>query len=345
LPCVLHDIESYELRMIYMSAYDSKRDSSSLPAAKDTGDPNSVRLSDQLLINTFMNNSQDTIYFKDHNSKFVLNSKAHAQGFGVKNPRELIGKSDMDFFPESFARQTMMEEQEIMRTGQPQIGKIERWKQPAGNYIWFSASKYPLYDENGKIVGTWGTSRDVTELKMAENALANANKKLEKLSRMDELSGLCNRRCFYERMKKAASRYDRMKKIGQDTSFCLIVLDIDRFKSVNDTLGHLLGDEVIRHIAGVLTKHSRSSDTVFRVGGDEYAILLLETELAAAKAQAEHLRKIVQDSPLDLHDAKIELTISMGVSCYCDHLDIRKMIHDADMHLYQSKNMGRNLVY
>ena len=320
-------------------------DEKSFANALESAAPVSVHLSDKLLIHTIMNNSQDTIYFKDRDSKFVLNSMAHARQFDLDDPRKLIGMSDADFFPEDFALRALLDEQEIMRTGQPLIGQIEKWDLPDGRAVWFSASKYPMYDENGQIVGTWGTSRNITELKLAEAKLALANAKLETLSRMDELSGLYNRRYFYEMMKNAARQVQHAKKLGQEDSFCLIILDIDRFKAVNDTHGHLRGDDAIRHIAELLTKHSRPDDMVFRIGGDEYAILLPETDLPTAKAHAEYLRKTVENTPLSLpHERQVELTVSMGVACYCDHWDTRKTIHDADMRLYQSKNTGRNLV-
>jgi diguanylate cyclase (GGDEF)-like protein/PAS domain S-box-containing protein len=313
-----------------------------IPASQEA---EKLRLTDKLLIQTIMNNSQDTIYFKDVHSRFVLNSQAHARQFGLEDPRDMMGKTDFDYFPELFARQALLEEQEIMRSGQPQIAHIEKWEASADKIIWFSASKYPLYDEYGCIVGTWGTSRDITDLKLAEEELALANKKLETLSKIDELSGLYNRRSFYELLKKAARHYHYKEKQGLENSFCLIELDIDRFKTVNDTHGHLHGDNAIRHIAHLLTKYSRSTDTVFRVGGDEYAVLLLDTDLPSARLQADYLRKNIEASPMSLqHEDKIGLTVSMGVSCYRDHMDIRKMIHDADMNLYQSKNMGRNLV-
>jgi PAS domain S-box-containing protein len=119
------------------------------------------------LLRTLADLSSAQIYFKDAESRFTLISKAQATGFGLSDPAQAVGKSDFDFFPEQHARQAREDELEIMRTGRPVLNKEERLTWPDGRITWVSASKAPLPDRNGRTVGTFGISQDITELKLA----------------------------------------------------------------------------------------------------------------------------------------------------------------------------------
>lgn len=292
--------------------------------------------------------SSDTIYFKDADSKFIWNSRAHATQFGVDDPKEMVGKSDFDFFPKEFASRSRREELEIMESGEPLLLNAERLEKPDGSVVWYSSSKYPLFDENQNIVGTWGISRNITQIKMVEEELSRTNEKLKKLSQIDDLTGLYNRRYFYEIIENQASQYDRRvreqgKKDPKNT-FSLISLDIDYFKQINDVHGHNKGDDVLRVVAGILMSQSRKSDMVFRIGGDEFMLLLPDTPLKGARIQAERIRAAISAAPIMLSETEepVRLTISMGVSCYADCKSISELIHTADERLYTSKNLGRD---
>jgi PAS domain S-box-containing protein len=122
---------------------------------------------EQFLINSLMNNLTDHVYFKDINSRFIRNNKSHAISFGFNDPDQLIGKSDFDFFTEHAARQAYNDEQLIIKTGES-ILKEEKLTRKDGTVAWFSAMKLPLHDNTGKIIGTFGISRDITEWKKTE---------------------------------------------------------------------------------------------------------------------------------------------------------------------------------
>lgn len=299
---------------------------------------------DKLLFHTVMYDSSDTIYFKDLQSHFVFCSRAHALGFNLCNPSEMIGKSDYDYFPKAFADKTFRDEQEIIRTGIPLINAVEKITMQNGKLRWYSASKYPLCDETGKTIGTWGTSRDITDLKRAEAALARANRKLREQSRIDDLSGIYNRKYFYEMLKKMEKKILRIANPTPKDTFSLIAIDIDHFKEINDTFGHLDGDNAIRHISILLQTLCRKGERVFRVEEDEYILLLPNTNLSMAKDAAERIRLSIEKSEFVLQGRACHPTASIGVACYDEQKELSRLIHTADMRLYQSKLEGRNKV-
>jgi PAS domain S-box-containing protein len=136
------------------------------------------------LLRTLLENSPDHIYFKDAQSRFIKSSCAQARQFGVVSPDELVGKTDFNFFTEEHARPAFVDEQEIIRTGQPMIGKIEResWKDGRG-VSWVLTTKLPLRNKNGEIIGTFGISKDITPIKEAEARLQEVHKELLETSR------------------------------------------------------------------------------------------------------------------------------------------------------------------
>lgn len=318
---------------------------------KNSNTDQSLELKEGLIIKTIMNNSEDTIYFKNLESRFILNSKAHAIQFKETEVKNLIGKNDFDYFPNEFSQAAYDTEQNIIKAGQAQIGIIEKWIKPNGEIIWFSASKYPLYDENDKIIGTWGTSRDITPLKNAEEQLLSLNKKLtevnqqlEFLSTRDGLSGLYNHRHFYESLNIARAQCNRHKESGVDLIFSVLLLDLDHFKPINDTYGHQIGDMVIKKISEYLVNSTRLADLVFRVGGDEFAILAMNTSHEAALILAEKLRSIIEKSEIDIGEVKVKMTTSIGVVSSNEKDLISDLIALGDSRLYFSKQNGRNRI-
>jgi len=144
---------------------------------------------EQFLINALMNNLSDHVYFKDTESRFIRNNKAHALSFGLNDPDELIGKSDFDFFTEQAARQAYEDEQMIIKTGQPII-KEEKLTRKDRSDAWFSAIKMPLWNKEGQIIGTFGISRDITERKRSEfenYALFEITRGITSTNNLDEL--------------------------------------------------------------------------------------------------------------------------------------------------------------
>jgi PAS domain S-box-containing protein len=130
----------------------------------------------------------DIVYFKDRQFRFIAVSKPKAARHGFANPDALVGKSDEDFFAEQHARQTRADEEEIIRTGMPVVGKLEKLTWPDGHESWALTNKFPLEGPNGEIFGTFGLSKDVTEAKRMETALNKANAELVEASRFASMA-------------------------------------------------------------------------------------------------------------------------------------------------------------
>jgi PAS domain S-box-containing protein len=131
------------------------------------------------MLHTLMDNLPDTIYFKDTKSRFIMVNRAQAKTLGIKDPAEAVGKSDFDFFVHEHAKIAFAEEMEIVSTGKSLVNKVEKVSRPDGKFIWFSATKVPIFDKKEKIVGTVGVSRDITKMKEFEDELQKAKVELE----------------------------------------------------------------------------------------------------------------------------------------------------------------------
>jgi PAS domain S-box-containing protein len=135
------------------------------------------------LLYTLMNKTDDFIYFKDSESRFIRTSTSLARLHGLQNPEELIGKHDSDFYVNEFAREALENEQTIMRTGEPMIGKVEKETWPDGHTKWMLSSKWPFHNSQGGIIGTFGISKDITAIKEAEKKLNEVHGQLVDASR------------------------------------------------------------------------------------------------------------------------------------------------------------------
>ena len=132
------------------------------------------------LLEVLMDNIPDSIYFKDKASQFVMINRAQAKRFGLADPHLAVGKSDADFFKPAHAQQALADEQRVMQTGQPLVGIEEKETWPDGRVTWVSTTKMPLRDRAGRVFGTFGISRDITEHRRIEQVLAERTAELSK---------------------------------------------------------------------------------------------------------------------------------------------------------------------
>ena len=300
-----------------------------------------LQINDNLVIDTIRRDSKDTIYFKDKDSRFIWNNVMHARQFGLEDPNEMIGKKDTDFFPAEFAKKAREQELEIMRTGIPVLNAEEELYLDEDTVKYYSASKYPLYDKNNQIVGTWGISRDITEQKKLELELERSYHKMELLARVDDLSGLYNRRYFYETLEKYASLYE---KRADKSTFALLVADVDDMKNINELYGQQSGDNVLRFVSELLVSNVRTEDTCFRTGGDEFAVVILDIDKVAAVGLAKKIVEQIASEPVILDDGKRErVTISAGLAMFdSEEPDLSDLLSRAERKLNKSKREGKN---
>ncbi|WP_457798804.1 GGDEF domain-containing protein [Methylocystis sp. S23] len=177
------------------------------------------------------------------------------------------------------------------------------------------------------------TYSDVTDL--VEQA-----RELERLATTDALTGLFNRRHF---LALAEMEWMRARRYGRPLSF--LMLDIDHFKTINDSFGHIVGDQAIVHLTHIWRERRRSSDVVARIGGEEFGVLLPETDREGAVRVAERLRLDAAASPLSLPESVIRATVSIGVaSCSALTPAFSSLMEAADRALYKAKRLGRNRV-
>ncbi|OLA94123.1 MAG: hypothetical protein BHW64_05220 [Candidatus Melainabacteria bacterium LEY3_CP_29_8] len=218
---------------------------------------------------------------------------------------------------------------------------------------------FPLKSEN-KILGAIAASsniyplndREMTYLLQLANqssttiARANMYSEILKHATMDALTGLNNRRQFEIRLNQEFATAKRKNK-----KLCCMMTDIDYFKKINDTYGHIAGDIVLKKVASIIESQLREYDTASRYGGEEFCILLPYTTIEEAKFVAERLRKKVESEKIDISQAyseqkEVQVTISIGVSEFNEHtiLTPKDLYKKADEALYQAKEQGRNRV-
>jgi diguanylate cyclase (GGDEF)-like protein/PAS domain S-box-containing protein len=203
----------------------------------------------------------------------------------------------------------------------------------AANGEWNQVTRFKTKDGY-----TFMYSTDITKLKSTENSLRDALRFVKKLAETDSLTGISNRRHFIE---SAKVEFERSKRYGHPLS--ILALDIDHFKSVNDTYGHLAGDKVLEAICQSCLAVLRNSDIFGRLGGEEFSILLPEADEKGAIETARKILKSVDELNVRYEGQVITFTTSIGISKMEDNCqDLEMFMKQSDKALYQAKHNGRN---
>ena len=206
-----------------------------------------------------------------------------------------------------------------------------------GGIVWLSTSAQPIYDPRGAYLGYRGVDVDITEITRARQAL-------EQLALHDPLTGLANRRKFQDRYQLECRRQGRA---GLPLSLALV--DVDHFKQVNDTWGHIVGDVCLKAVADLLVSQLRTTDLVARFGGEEFLVLLPDTNSREGVLVAEKLRRALEISVIDIGltaQPTLKITASFGVMTLLptEKLSLEAAIERADHAVYAAKRGGRNQV-
>src|SRR5690606_16213104 len=246
---------------------------------------------------------------------------------------EIIGCSaNITFVEEDRAsHQDAVEIEAAIRLG---YAADDRWHlRKDGTRFWASGIMTPAYDEAGKLRGLLKIIRDKTTEKLAsERSLY--------LARHDSLTGLANRSYFYE-MLQAATTEARINR----SELQVLMLDLDRFKRINDRYGHFVGDQVLRTIAQRAQELTRDTDVLGRLGGEEFALVLPDTDLPLALDVAERLRTVIGNTPINAESDPIFCTSSFGVAALQGRSkSLSALLAEADDQLLFAKRNGRNRI-
>jgi diguanylate cyclase len=247
--------------------------------------------------------------------------------------QEMLGRPFIDFVhPDD--RERTAEEAAALGNGSITVQFQNRYLDKRGGVHWIEWTSIGIPEEDL----IYGVARDVTDRKALEQ-------ELERLSRHDSLTGLVNRRRFEEKLEEQLA-YTRRYGTGG----ALLLLDLDRFKEINDELGHAAGDKALCAVAGVLQGNLRQSDTVARaangvvarLGGDEFAVLLPEADESAAKAVAERLVDALEATRLTIEGQRVRLGISIGIALFDEHgcPPGKDLMAAADRAMYRAKARG-----
>ncbi len=274
------------------------------------------------------------IYMKDRERRYVYANKPTLELFGC-TAEELVGSPDTRFFPPEAAARLHEIDSRVLDQGADSAEEVVV-DTPDGKRRVYWEIKTPIYEggDRSRIWGLCGISTDITERKALEE-------RFEQQAHLDYLTGLYNRRHFMEQGETELSRAQRHGR-----ALSIFMLDIDHFKQFNDTYGHKAGDQVLQKLAEVMRGTLRTVDILGRVGGEEFAVLLPETELAEAVEVAERLRLAVEQTAV-VFEAGLpqHFTVSIGVTTQRKmetNLDI--LLSEADRALYRAKEAGRNRV-
>ena len=276
--------------------------------------------------------SSDWYWEMDADLRFTYVSEGIRKVRGV-SPETLIGKRRWDSKDIVGSDEEMAQHRKTMEAHLPFRDFVLARTNPDGGITHVSHTGRPIFDEQGNFRGYRGVARDITARVRAEADLA-------RMAHFDSLTGLPNRALLQARLKRAMARADR----GQ-TLLAVMFLDLDQFKEINDSLGHAVGDAVLKEIALRLESCLRSTDTVARLGGDEFTILLEDVRSVdeVSRVAEKVLRGIAERAEVAGHE--LHLSTSIGVTVYpLDDHDADALLRNADLAMYHAKQEGRNNV-
>ncbi len=274
--------------------------------------------------------SSDWYWEQDEQFRFVRISGGMVRAAGI-NTTDRYGKCrwDIDFVGIS---QEQMDEHRRQVEAHESIRDFQyAYVTPSGDTWWSSVSGEPMFDSSGKFIGYHGVGSNITDKKRAEA-------QVRQLAEFDYLTGLPNRMLLGSRFDFAARQCARNKE-----GIALLFIDLDRFKNINDSLGHHVGDKILAECAARLTRATRSSDTVSRLGGDEFVVMLpgVTTETHIANVADTLIHALSQ--PNLIEGRELTITPSIGMTLWpTDGQDLTTLIKNADVAMYHAKTQGRN---
>jgi len=274
--------------------------------------------------------SSDWIWEQDEELRFTYFSDGLKQATGVE-PAQLLGRQRLLNGTVDVPPDVAADYERRLAARLPFRDLVYCLGSPGSRGVYISVSGEPIFDLDGRFKGYRGVGRDVTHQRLAEQQVL-------KLARYDGLTGLPNRSMFIDELERTLARARR-----HGEAFALFFIDLDRFKNINDSLGHGAGDQLLKVMASRLRELLRDSDLVARLGGDEFVVLLDGTVDAAALAHVARKALAAIAEPVLIESRSYQVTGSIGISLYPDDgADAATLLKNADAAMYLAKDSGKN---
>jgi diguanylate cyclase (GGDEF)-like protein len=308
------------------------------------------------LLNLLTRHLPDMLWVKDLDGLYLYANQAICDGLLMaKDTQEPIGKGDVFFALRerelhkdkpgwhTFGELCFNSDQVVIDNNKAM--KFEEYGNVKGKLLYLEVYKAPFYDKDGNIIGTVGAGRDITELKTMQLDLERNLKILEEQRELleyqanhDSLTNLPNRILFMDRLRQSIELSKR-----EDTVTAVLFIDLDNFKEINDSLGHNIGDKVLVEVAHRMKNQMRKSDTISRLGGDEFCIILNDIK------ESDDIINIIKkgmasfNKPFLIENTTLHVSMSVGISLYPhDGDNANTILKNADAAMYEAKNSGRN---
>jgi len=283
-------------------------------------------------LSDILENVSAYIYMKDTQSRYLFANRLLRERFDAPM-EEIMGYDDTKFYDADTAANMRRSDLRVLKDGETLQTEETIFNMLTGVADVFLSVKIPLRREDGSIYALCGISTDITERKDAEEHMSH-------MAQYDALTHLPNRALFNDRLQQAIAAAQRHKE-----HLALMFLDLDKFKPVNDTYGHGVGDLLLKEVAQRIQECLRESDTAARLGGDEFVVLLPTIEAAqdAGKVGEKILHAL--NRPFELAGHSLQISSSIGVAVYPEHgRDEKLLVKNADIAMYHAKKNGRNNV-
>jgi diguanylate cyclase (GGDEF)-like protein/PAS domain S-box-containing protein len=275
-------------------------------------------------------NAVEGIFQITPEGRFISANPAMARILGFASPDRLIAGANADMMLNKLAREAF---ERVIGTFGEVVDFVSEVHRPDGTKTWISQNTRAVRNTAGAIAYYEGMAVDISARRQAEENLI-------KSAFHDALTGLPNRFLFFERLSQLLARGQR----APNSAFAALFLDCDRFKLINDSYGHLAGDNLLIALSQRLSHRLRPTDTLARLGGDEFAVLIEGSAMpASALALAERLHEACRE-PMQINEHEIYVSLSIGVACARSgqYAEAEAILRDADIAMYRAKDKGRN---
>ena len=290
----------------------------------------------EALLHLVIDATPDLIFYKDNQGRYLGCNKAFAESLRLSTDT-IIGSTDEQLQKVSEAMHFDKDDQQVLSSGEVSIYK-EQIISSRGQLQVLETTKTPYYNSKGEVQGVMGISRDVTKETQINAELQQERNTFEHDAHYDGLTNLPNRALFMDRLNQSIHKAKR-------THQCVAVffIDIDRFKPINDNLGHDIGDAVLQEAALRLSTCVRKMDTIARLGGDEFTAIIEGIENPQSAAIIANKINIAMREPVVVNELELNLSASIGIAMYPDNGDcVDKLLKCADKAMYRVKQEGRN---